>query len=276
MPYSPRDKLGSYEVVEQIGAGGMGEIYRARDLRLGRAVAIKVLPDAVASDPARRSRFEAEARAASALNHPGIVTVFEIGTENGRAYLVTEFIDGKTLRESRPESMRRQLDIAAQVAEALAAAHAAGITHRDLKPENIMVTRDYRAKILDFGLARQAGAAPDDATLSGAVTTPGVLLGTIGYMSPEQARGRTVDHRSDIFSFGAVLYELFSGQRAFDGESAADVLTGILKSDPPKMPDSVPGGVRQISSVVSKKIHRTGFNRRAILDSRCAPWLELR
>ena len=246
MPFSPHDRLGSYEVVEQIGVGGMGEVYRARDVRLGRTVAIKVLPDTVASDPARRSRFETEARAASALNHPGIVTVFDIGTENGRAYLVTEFIDGETLRQSRPESLRRQLDIAAQVAEALAAAHAAGITHRDLKPENIMVTRDYRAKILDFGLARQAGASSDDATLFSGVTAPGILLGTVGYMSPEQARGRTADHRSDIFSFGAVLYELFGGKRAFDGESAADVLSGILKSDPPELPDTVPSGVRQI------------------------------
>jgi serine/threonine protein kinase len=166
MPFSPHDKLGSYEVIGQIGAGGMGEVYRARDLRLGRAVAIKVLPETVAADPERRSRFEAEARAASALNHPGIVTVFDVGAEEGRAYLVTEFIDGETLRQSRPESLRKQLDVAAQVAEALAAAHAAGITHRDLKPENIMVARDYRAKILDFGLARQAINSQDDATVS--------------------------------------------------------------------------------------------------------------
>src|SRR5215467_14132766 len=170
MPLSPHDKLGAYEVIGQIGAGGMGEVYRARDLRLGRTVAIKVLPEAVAADPARRSRFEAEARAASALNHPGIVTVFDIGTDDGCSYLVTEFIDGETLRQSRPESLRRQLDIAAQIAEALAAAHAAGITHRDLKPENIMVTRDHRIKILDFGLARQSTASSDESTLSGALT----------------------------------------------------------------------------------------------------------
>jgi len=159
--------------------------------------------------------------------------------------MVTEFIDGASLRQSRPEALRRQLDIAAQIAEALAAAHAARITHRDLKPENIMVTRDGRVKILDFGLARQGASSPTEETLT-AVTTPGTILGTVGYMSPEQARGYGADARSDIFSLGAVMYELFSGHRAFDGETPADMLSAILKSDRPELPSTVPTGARQI------------------------------
>ena len=223
----------------------MGEVYRAIDTRLGRDVALKILPENFANNADRRARFEAEARAASCLNHPGIVTVYDVGTESGSAYLVTEFIDGDNLRKARPESLRRQLDIAAQVAEALAVAHAAGITHRDLKPENIMVTRDGRAKILDFGLARQAPSA-DGETLTVPITNPGTVLGTVGYMSPEQVRGRTADYRSDIFSLGAVMYELFSGRRAFEGESSADIVSAILKNDPAELETSVPMGVRQI------------------------------
>jgi serine/threonine protein kinase len=237
-------RLGPYEILALIGAGGMGEVYRARDTRLGRDVALKILPDRLANNPDRRARFETEARAASALNHPGIVTIHDIGNVDGVAYMVTEFIDGASLRQSRPEALRRQLDIAAQIAEALAAAHAARITHRDLKPENIMVTRDGRVKILDFGLARQA-ASPTDETLT-LVTTPGTILGTVGYMSPEQARGYAADARSDIFSLGAVMYELFSGHRAFDGQTPADVLSAILKSDPPELLSTIPAGVRQI------------------------------
>ena len=235
-------QLGPYALVAPIGAGGMGEVWKARDKRLGREVALKILPAALANDPAGRARFETEAKAASALNHPGIVAVFDVGNENGIAYIVTEFIDGETLRQSRPEMLRQQIDIAAQIAEALAAAHAAGITHRDLKPENVMITRDGRAKILDFGLARQSATGPDDSTL----TQEGSLLGTLGYMSPEQARGRNADHRSDIFSLGAVLYELFGGRRAFHGESAADTLSAVLKHEPVDLPSEVPAGVRQI------------------------------
>jgi serine/threonine protein kinase len=248
MAISSGTRVGPYEVVSPIGVGGMGEVYRCRDTRLARDVALKVLPTEVANDPARRSRFETEARAASALNHPGIITVFGIGDDNGVVYLATELIDGHSLRQVRPETLRRQLDIAAQIAEALAAAHAAGITHRDLKPENVMVTRDGRAKILDFGLARQAGLAADGTTVTQLNTQPGIVLGTIGYMSPEQARGYSVDHRSDIFSFGALLYELISGRRAFHGQSAMDIIGAILQQDPPELPPETPAAVRQIVS----------------------------
>jgi eukaryotic-like serine/threonine-protein kinase len=239
-------RIGPYEILSALGAGGMGEVYKARDSRLGREVALKILPSDVADNPGRRARFETEAKAASALNHPGIVTVFDIGEDNGTAYIVTEFVDGATLRQHRPESLRRQLDIAAQTAEALAVAHAGGITHRDLKPENIMVTRDGRAKILDFGLARQSVAQGDATVTAGPETMPGTILGTAGYMSPEQARGKVADHRSDIFSLGAVLYELFSGKRAFEADSVADSLAAILTKDAPDLPDSLPAGLRQI------------------------------
>ena len=241
-------RLGPYEILSNLGVGGMGEVYRAKDTRLGREVAIKILPEAFARDSDRRARFETEARAASALHHPGIVTLFDIGSENDTVYLVSELVDGTTLRESRPESLRRQLDIAVQVAEALAAAHAAGITHRDLKPDNIMVTREGRAKILDFGLARRASTRGSETleTMTGLVTSPGTVLGTVGYMAPEQARGQETDGRSDIFSLGAVLYELFSGRRAFNGPSPADSLSAILNGDPDELPATVPNGARQI------------------------------
>jgi Tol biopolymer transport system component len=244
---TPGTKLGPYEILALIGAGGMGEVYRARDPRLGREVALKIVSDRLANNPGWRARFETEARAVSALNHPGIVTIHDIGNAEGVAYLVTEFIDGSSLRQSRPETLRRQLDAAAQIAEALAAAHAAGITHRDLKPENIMITRDGRLKILDFGLARQAASfGSDELGTPTVMTTAGTILGTVGYMAPEQARGRPADARSDVFSFGTVMYELFSGRRAFDGETPADILTMVLKSDPPELPSSVPAGARQI------------------------------
>ncbi len=248
MAIAPGTRIGPYEVLSLVGAGGMGEVYRARDSRLGRDVAIKVLPAAFTADADRLHRFEQEARAAAALNHPNILTVHEIGTHtpaSGPAvpYVVSELLEGRNLRETLAEApkglaARKAIDYATQLANGLAAAHEKSIVHRDVKPENIFVTRDGRLKILDFGLAK----LKEDSALAGAGATmlatqaggtgAGVVLGTVGYMSPEQVRGQAVDHRSDIFSFGAVLYEMLSGARAFKGATAADTITAILASEP--------------------------------------------
>src|SRR5215510_5314355 len=201
-------RLGSYEILSAIGAGGMGEVYRARDAKLGREIAIKVLPGDVATDPARRSRFEQEARSASALNHPNILTIYDISEADGSLYIAMELVEGRTLREllaaGDPLPTRKLLDIAVQTAEGLAKAHAAGIVHRDLKPENLMISRDGFVKILDFGLAKLAEPSARDAstiqTAAGVPTEPGTVLGTAGYMSPEQAAGRPLDFHSDQFS----------------------------------------------------------------------------
>jgi serine/threonine protein kinase len=217
----------------------MGEVYRARDTRLNRDVAVKVLPADVAHDAARRHRFEEEARAVAALNHPNILSVFDVGDD----YMVTEIVEGESLRDAHL-TQRKIVEVVAQIADGLAAAHDAGITHRDLKPDNVLLTRDGRVKILDFGLARVNASSATQETRT--ITDPGTVMGTPGYMSPEQVRGQVVDHRSDIFSLGIILYELLSGKRAFQGESSADVMTGILREDPPELPDSVPGGLRQI------------------------------
>jgi len=239
-------RLGSYEIVAPIGAGGMGEVYRARDTRLPREVAIKVLPEAVASDPDRLSRFEQEARAASALNHPNIVTIHEVGKSGPLSYIVMELVQGSTVRElvtAGPLPVKRLLSTAAQIADALARAHAAGIVHRDLKPENLMVTRDGFVKILDFGLAKLAGPeTPDLSRVETAAhgTEPGVVLGTVGYMSPEQATGRPVDFRSDQFSLGSVLYEMATGQRAFSRGTAMDTITAIIRDEPDPIESAAP------------------------------------
>ncbi len=240
MPLAPGTRLGPYEIVAPIGAGGMGEVYRARDTRLGRDVALKILPEELAGVASRRARFEQEARAVAALNHPNIVAVYDVG--NG--YMVTELVDGKTLRGAK-FGLRKTLDIAGQIASGLAAAHAAGIVHRDLKPDNVLVTRDGRAKILDFGLARIEPTATSDETVS-IRTEPGVVMGTVGYMSPEQVRGVEADHRSDIFSFGVMLYELLSGKRPFQGDLAVDTMAAILKHDAPELPETVPASLRTI------------------------------
>ena len=237
-------RLGPYEVTSQIGAGGMGEVYRARDPRLGRDVAIKVLPAALTGDEDRLQRFEREARAAAALNNPNILTLFDIGHDGTAPYIVSELLEGQSLAHilftAQPLPVRKAIDYAVQIARGLAAAHERGIVHRDLKPANLFVTNDGRVKILDFGLAKLTEREPaeEGASLMSTATletTPGVVLGTIGYMSPEQVRGQTADHRADIFSFGAILYELLSGRRAFQADTAADTMTAILKEDPPDL-----------------------------------------
>ncbi len=235
-------KLGPYEIVAPIGAGGMGEVYRATDPRLGREVAIKVLPASMSDDADRLRRFEQEARAAGILNHPNITAVHDIGTHEGAPYVVQELLEGETLRGELAGgkfSTRKAIDHALQIAHGLAAAHEKGIVHRDLKPENVFVTKDGRVKILDFGLAKlthmEEGGQATNLPTATAGTEPGVVLGTLGYMSPEQVRGRPADARSDIFSFGAILYEMLSGQRAFRGDSAADTMSAILKEDPPDL-----------------------------------------
>ena len=233
-------RLGPYEVTGRIGAGGMGEVYRARDSRLGRDVAIKILPEELSSDPDRRSRFEQEARSASALNHPNIVTVHDIGTSDSTIYIAMELVEGRTVREllvEGPLTTKKVLSIGAQTADGLARAHSAGIVHRDLKPENLMVTREGFVKILDFGLAKLV--APIDeggselATMGAAPgTQPGIVLGTVGYMSPEQASGATADFRSDQFALGAILYEMATGKRAFSRGTAVETLSAIIRDDP--------------------------------------------
>jgi predicted ATPase len=228
-------KLGPYELIELLGAGGMGEVYRARDRRLDRIVAIKILPAAFSADRERLHRFEREARSASALNHPNIVTIYELGRDSSCHYIAMELVEGKTLREllrSGLLPMRKAIEIAAQVAEGLTKAHEAGITHRDLKPENLMVSHDGFVKILDFGLAKLAAPSAgrsDMYTLSTSQTPAGLVLGTVGYMSPEQVRGDGLDFRSDQFSLGLVLYEMVTGQRAFQRNTAAETLVAVLR-----------------------------------------------
>ena len=241
-------RIGPYEILGPLGAGGMGEVYRARDGRLGRDVAIKILPEAVAADRDALSRFEREARAVAALSHPNILAIHDFGVDAGRAYSVTELLEGRTLRDRLAEGplpVRKAIDCASQIARGLAAAHDKGIVHRDLKPENVFVAADGQVKILDFGLAKvgapgEVGGAPDPSSLTQSptihlATRPGVVLGTIGYMAPEQVRGVAVDHRADLFAFGAVLFEMLTGTRAFKGATTADTMTAILREDPPAM-----------------------------------------
>ena len=230
-------KLGPYEVRSSLGAGGMGEVYLARDTRLDRSVAVKVLPSAFSLDSDRLQRFEREARCLGALNHPNLLAIYDIGSEDGLHYLVSELLEGESLREKLNEGalpLRKVVDVGVQLAKGLAAAHEKGIVHRDLKPDNEFITKDGRVKILDFGLAKQgtADSVENAATMTGPGTQPGAVLGTVGYMSPEQVRGKPADQRSDIFSFGAMLYEMLSGQRAFQGESSIETLNAIIKCDP--------------------------------------------
>ena len=239
-------KLGPYEIVAPIGAGGMGEVYRTKDTRLGRDVAIKVLPEGFARDADRLRRFEQEARAVAALNHPNILAIHDIGEYNGSPFLVSELLEGHSLREELTGGAlptRRAVEDASQIAQGLAAAHDKGIVHRDLKPENVFVTKDGRRKILDFGLAKLAklqAAADENATLDTTPqdTSPGMVLGTVGYMSPEQVKGEAADARSDIFALGTILYEMLSGQRPFRRDTSAETMTAILKEDPPELTTS--------------------------------------
>jgi len=238
-------KLGPYDIDSLVGAGGMGEVYRARDARLNRTVAIKVLPKTFSADKERLQRFVQEARAAAALNHPNVLSIFDIGEEHGAPYIVSELLQGSTLRvavRDGPLPVRRAVDCAVQVARGLAAAHDRGIVHRDLKPENIFLTEDGRVKILDFGLAKltrpELAGSDGDVPTAQVNTEPGQVMGTVGYMSPEQVRGRPADHRSDIFSFGSILYEMLSGKRAFQGETPADTMSAILKEEPQELSET--------------------------------------
>src|ERR1700720_3233599 len=235
-------KLGSYEVVAPIGAGGMGEVYQAHDSKLGRDVAIKVLPEAFAHDPERLSRFQREAKMLAALNHPNIATIHGLEQSGGTSYLVMELVSGETLSERVKRDgvfpIEEPLAIAKQIAEALEAAHEKGIIHRDLKPANVKLTPEGKVKVLDFGLAKafagdEPGSDPSNSpTLSMAATMQGVILGTAAYMSPEQAKGKAVDKRTDIWAFGCVLYELLTGKAAFQGEDVTDILAAVVKTEP--------------------------------------------
>ena len=242
MPLAAGTRLGSYEILAPLGAGGMGEVYRARDTKLDRDVAIKVLPESVSSDPDALARFEREAKAVAALSHPNILSIFDFGTQDGVAYAVMELLEGETLREKLIAGripQKQAVAYALEIARGLSAAHEKGVVHRDLKPENLFVTEQGHLKILDFGLTRRVdAAAASEGTIATTVTMhtePGRLMGTVGYMSPEQVRGIPVDHRSDIFSFGAILYELLSGDKAFKKNTVSDTIAAILKEEPPEL-----------------------------------------
>jgi serine/threonine protein kinase len=284
MSLQPGIRLGPYEIVSHIGAGGMGEVYKARDTRLDRVVAVKVLPELFAADPDRAARFEREAQAVAALSHPNILAIHDVGTaaspQPGRprvSYAVMELLEGETLRERLGEGalpLRQVIDYSVQFARGLAAAHDRGIVHRDLKPENLFVTSDERCKILDFGLARRETVAPaGDATVSvPRPTDPGTVMGTVGYMAPEQVRGEPGDQRSDIFAFGAVLYEMLTSRRAFQRDTAAEPMTAILREEPAALSGSA-GAVRRPRStascrIVSRRNLSAGSDRRTISPSR--------
>ncbi|MCM2315103.1 MAG: protein kinase [Thermoanaerobaculia bacterium] len=255
MPLANGSRLGPYEIVSRLGAGGMGEVYRAHDSRIGRDVAIKVLPESIVRDPERLGRFKHEAVAAGMLNHPNLLTIYEFVETGGQPYMVTELLEGETLTDRIAKGalpQKKAVEYSLQIARGLAAAHEKGIVHRDLKPDNVFVLGDERVKILDFGLAKlhpdfaggAAGAAP--------ATEPGMVLGTVGYMSPEQVRGQPLDQRSDIFSFGAILWEMLAGGRAFSKQSQIETLNAILKEDPPEL-----GSINQkISPTLEKLVHR--------------------
>jgi len=265
MALQPGATLGPYEILGLIGAGGMGEVYRARDPRLGREVAIKILPHDRVADEGRRQRFVQEAKAASALNHPHVVTIHEIASANGIDFLVMEYVRGKSLDALIPRQgmrLNEALRIAIAVADAMAAAHARGIIHRDLKPANVMVGTDGAVKVLDFGLAKLLGgdAAPDDETVTrvadAGVSAPGTIVGTSAYMSPEQATGAAVDARSDLFSFGALLYEMVTGRRAFPGTSTVDTLAAVVRAEPKRPTEVTPGMPPDLEKVILRCLRK--------------------
>jgi eukaryotic-like serine/threonine-protein kinase len=262
MPISTGEKIGPYEIVAPLGAGGMGEVYRARDTRLDRDVAIKVVSQTLAKDPDRLRRFEQEARSVAALNHPNILGIHDIGTYQGAPYLVSELLEGETLREKLMNGalpVRRAVEYALGIACGLAAAHDKGIIHRDLKPENIFITRDGRVKILDFGLAKLVRPDPDTDTTQvtrDTVTQPGVVVGTVGYMSPEQVRGEPIDGRSDIFSFGTLLFEMLTGRRAFKKDTTAETMTAILREEPPELTETGWQGPLGIQRILARCLEK--------------------
>ena len=263
MSFDPGTKLGRYEIRSKIGEGGMGEVYRALDPKMNREVAIKVLPAAYSADKDRLARFEQEAQTAGALNHPNILVIHHIDTHEGAPYIVSELLEGEELREHLNDGaipQRRAIEYAQQIVAGLSAAHEKGVVHRDLKPENLFITRDDRLKILDFGIAKlsEPGAVAtgsEDPTRK-VLTNPGAIMGTVGYMSPEQVRGHATDHPSDIFSFGAILHEMITGRRAFRRETMAETMTAILKEEPEELTESNPNISPSLERIVRRCLEK--------------------
>jgi len=277
MAISTGTRLGSYELAAQIGAGGMGEVYKAHDTKLGRDVAIKVLPEAFAHDPERLSRFQREAKMLASLNHPNIATIHGLEQSNGTSYLVMELVAGETLAERVKREgalpVEEALAICKQIAEALEAAHEKGIIHRDLKPANVKLTPEAKVKVLDFGLAKAFAGDTTDSnpsqspTLSAVATMQGVLLGTAAYMSPEQARGKVVDKRTDIWAFGCVMYELLTEKQAFQGDDITDILAAVVRAEPDwqALPAATPAKIRDLLRRCLQK-DKTQYKRAPLLE----------
>ena len=264
MPLVPGTKISQYEILSPLGAGSMGEVYRARDSRLDRVVAIKVLPEFVSLDPDRLRRFEQEAKAAAALSHPNILAVYQMGTYLGTPYLVCELLEGKTLTEvirRGPVALRKAIDFGVQIAHGLAAAHEKGIVHRDLKPDNLFVTTDGRIKILDFGLAKVIQPKESPSNLAATITLPGVALGTIGYMAPEQVRGQSTDQRADIFALGAILYEMVMGKQSFQRPTSADTISAILNEEPPSIAELAPETPAALEKLIRRCLEKNPAQR---------------